>query len=247
MARANRDNLKIVLFDIDGTLMTTGGGARHVFARALSEAAGRPIHADGYLFSGKTDPQIARDILSMNRLVGEELDQAVPEAVRLYLKYFGEVLPTLEKARLMPGVRELLEALIEQPDAHVGLLTGNVEPGARLKLGHFGLVDYFDFSVSCFGSDSEDRYELPALALERARRILDPSIEGDQLVIVGDSEHDVLCGRSIGARSVAVSTGWTSAEKLQSLAPDRLIPGFSSTSEVLEAIVGGIAGDSETG
>lgn len=239
MTKHDPMRLKIVLFDIDGTLMTTGGGARRVFSRSLSEAAGRPIHADGYAFSGKTDPQIARDILSMNGLEGEELEAAVPEAVQLYIKYFGEVLPTLEQVRLMPGVRDLLKALDNHPNAHLALLTGNVEKGARLKLSHFDLEPYFDFSVSCFGSDSEDRYELPALALERARRALAPGISGDQLVIVGDSEHDVLCGRSIGARSVAVSTGWTTAEELQSLNPSAHLDNLADSVQVIQAILGG--------
>ncbi len=238
MTEQDSRRLKIVLFDIDGTLMTTGGGARQVFSRSLSEAAGRAIHADGYAFSGKTDPQIARDILAMNGLKGEELEAAVPETVRLYIKYFAEALPILEQAHLMPGVRELLDALADHSEAHVALLTGNVETGARLKLGHFDLESYFDFSVSCFGSDREDRYELPALALERARRILAPEISGDQLVIVGDSEHDVLCGRSIGARSVAVSTGWTTAEKLQSLNPSAHLDSLSDSGRVIQAILG---------
>jgi phosphoglycolate phosphatase-like HAD superfamily hydrolase len=237
MSASDPKLLKIVLFDIDGTLMTTGGGARHVFSRALTEAAGRPVHADGYAFSGRTDPQIARDILSMNSLEGEELERAVPQAVRLYLEYFEQVLPTLPKARLMPGVKELLEALRVRPDAHVGLLTGNVEAGARLKLGHFGIEHYFDFSVSCFGSDHEDRYQLPALALERARRALGPGISGNQIVLVGDSEHDVLCGRSIGARCVAVSTGVTPAEKLLSLAPHVHLRDLSDMQGAVTAIL----------
>ncbi|MEE9217982.1 MAG: HAD family hydrolase [Acidobacteriota bacterium] len=231
--------MKIVLFDIDGTLITTGGGAREVFSRALSEAAGRPITPDGYAFSGRTDPQIARDILAMNGVEGEALEAAAPEAVRLYLKYFAEVLPKLTRAKLMPGVRELLDALAEHPGARTALLTGNVEQGARLKLGHFDLVDYFDFSLSCFGSDDADRYKLPAIALDRARRILGPHICGAHLVLVGDSEHDVLCGRPIGARSVAVATGVTPAQRLSSLGPNALLDDFSDTSQALSAILRG--------
>jgi phosphoglycolate phosphatase len=230
-------NVTIILFDIDGTLLTTAGAARAAFTRGLSEAAGRPISPDGYSFSGRTDPQIARDILSSHGVAGAELEKAIPESIRLYLRYFAER-PSLEQARLFPGVGELLKALASRSDARTALLTGNVEPGARLKLGVFGITDYFDFSLSCFGSDDADRYRLPTLALERARRLLGVSISGRQLVLVGDSEHDVLCGRSIGARSVAVCTGWTPVRVLRSLRPDALLENLSDTARCLEAILG---------
>jgi phosphoglycolate phosphatase-like HAD superfamily hydrolase len=227
---------RIILFDIDGTLMTTAGAAREAFTRALTEAAGRPIHPNGYSFSGRTDPQIARDILTGNGVSGPLLEAAIPESIRLYLRYFGEQ-RSAAKARLLPGVPELLEALAKRPDARTALLTGNVEEGARLKLGLFDITRYFDFSISCFGSDDSDRYRLPALALERARRALDPAIEGSQLVVVGDSEHDVLCGRSIKARAVAVCTGWTSATVLRALRPHALLTDLSDTSRALAALL----------
>src|SRR6185436_12117455 len=148
---------RIILFDIDGTLLTTAGAAREAFTRALTEAAGRPIHPNGYSFSGRTDPQIARDILTGNGVSGPLLEAAIPESIRLYLRYFGEQ-RSAAKARLLPGVPELLEALAKRPDARTALLTGNVEEGARLKLGLFDITRYFDFSISCFGSDDSDRY-----------------------------------------------------------------------------------------
>jgi phosphoglycolate phosphatase-like HAD superfamily hydrolase len=233
----NGRRVTIVLFDIDGTLLTTAGAARAAFARGLTEAAGRPISPDGYSFSGRTDPQIARDILSSHGLSEAEMEGAIPESIRLYLKYFAQT-PNRDKARLLPGIPELLETLARRTDAHTALLTGNVEPGARLKLGLFGIDGYFDFSLSCFGSDDADRYRLPALALERARRHIGPHVAGSQLVVVGDSEHDVLCGKSIGARSVAVCTGWTPAPVLASLRPHALLDDLSDTSRALDAILG---------
>jgi phosphoglycolate phosphatase-like HAD superfamily hydrolase len=230
--------VKVILFDIDGTLVTTGGAARDAFTRALSEASGRRIRADGYSFSGRTDPQIARDILETNGLEGAALESAVPESIRLYLRYFAEELPRLANGKVLPGVPELLAALAVRPEARTALLTGNVETGARLKLGHFGLATFFEFPLSCFGSDDADRYRLPELALERARCALGAGFSGRQLVVVGDSEHDVLCGRRVGARSVAVGTGWTPIEKLRSLGPDALLEDFSDTSRALAAILG---------
>jgi phosphoglycolate phosphatase len=227
----------IVLFDIDGTLLTTAGAARAAFTRALTEASGRPIQPDGYSFSGRTDPQIARDILTSHHVTGSELENAVRESIRLYLRYFAEI-PNLEKARLLPGVPEILDRLATVPDVRTALLTGNVEEGARLKLGHFGITAYFDFSLSCFGSDDADRYRLPAIALDRARRLVGGGVEGRQLVMVGDSEHDVLCGRSVGARAVAVCTGWTPIHVLRAPRPHALLQDLSDTGSVLQAILG---------
>jgi len=230
------DAAVVVLFDIDGTLLTTAGAAREAFTRGLCEAAGRPINPDGYSFSGRTDPQIARDILSSHGVGGAELETAIPESIRLYLRYFAER-PRPDKARLLPGVRELLTALASRPEVRTALLTGNVEQGARLKLGHVGITGCFDFSLSCFGSDDADRYRLPAIALERARRSLGPAFAGGQLVLVGDSEHDVLCGRTVGARAVAVCTGWTPVTVLRALRPHALLPDLSDTTRALEAIL----------
>jgi phosphoglycolate phosphatase len=235
--RPARQGVTVVLFDIDGTLLTTAGAARAAFTRALSEAAGRPISPDGYSFSGRTDPQIARDILARHGVAGAALEAAIPESIRLYLTYFAER-PSLDQARLLPGVPDLLKAIASRPDARMALLTGNVEQGARLKLGVFGITGLFDFSLSCFGSDDADRYRLPALALERARRQVGPEVAGRQLVLVGDSEHDVLCGRSIGARAVAVCTGWTPVHVLRSLRPDALLEDLSDTARALQAILG---------
>jgi len=226
----------LLLFDIDGTLLTTAGAARGAFTRGLTEAAGRPISPDGYSFSGRTDPQIARDILSSHGLRGADLERAIPESIRLYLKYFQEM-PNLDKARLLPGVEELLLSLSGRSEVRTALLTGNVEAGARLKLGHFGIDRFFDFALSCFGSDDADRYRLPALALERARRHLGPDVAGRQLVLIGDSEHDVLCGKSVGARSVAVCTGWTPRNILEALRPDVLLDDLSDTARALDALL----------
>jgi phosphoglycolate phosphatase-like HAD superfamily hydrolase len=230
--------VRIALFDIDGTLLSMGGAARDAFTQALTEASGRPIVPENTSFVGKTDPQIARELLTRHGVDGEELAPAITETIRLYLGYFESALADARGARLLPGVPSLLTALARRGDVRIALLTGNVETGARLKLGYFKLTEFFDFRISAFGSDHADRYQLPARALQRARAVIGPKVSGDQLVIIGDSEHDVLCGREIGARSVAVATGWTAAETLRALGPDVLLADLSDTAAAVAAIAG---------
>jgi phosphoglycolate phosphatase-like HAD superfamily hydrolase len=230
--------VRIALFDIDGTLLSMGGAARDAFTQAAAEASGRPIDSEKTSFVGRTDPQIARELLTRHGVDGEELAPAILETIRLYLGYFEGALRNASGARLLPGVPSLLAALARRDDVRVALLTGNVERGARLKLGHFDLTSYFDFRISAFGSDHDDRYKLPAKALERARAVIGPEVSGDQLVIIGDSEHDVLCGREVGARSVAVSTGWTDPGILRALGPDALLADLSDTDAAIAAIAG---------
>jgi phosphoglycolate phosphatase-like HAD superfamily hydrolase len=214
-----------------------GRAARDAFALALTEAAGRPVDPDGYSFSGKTDPQIARDILTVHGLEGAALETAIPETIRLYVRAITLDRDRLRDARLLPGSRELLRALALRDDARIGLLTGNVEQGARAKVDLFDLTSYFDFSISCFGSDDADRYRLPALAVQRARQVLGEGVFGDRLVVVGDSEHDVLCARTVGARAVAVGTGWTTEARLRALRPDAYLEDLSDTARAIEAIL----------
>lgn len=228
----------IALFDIDGTLVSMGGAAREAFGRGIEEASGRAISLEGTSFVGRTDPQIAREVLERHGVDGEAIEPAIQETIRLYLRHFAGILPSHKGARLLPGVRALLEALSGMEGVHPALLTGNVEAGARLKLDYFGLTGFFDFGLSCFGNDDADRYRLPGLALNRAQAALGSAITGSQLVIIGDSEHDVLCGRSVGARSIAVGTGWTAAATLRSLRPDHFLADFSDTRASIAAILG---------
>jgi len=231
--------MRVALFDIDGTLVSMGGAAREAFVRALAETVGREVASDGVVFGGKTDPQIARELLVRNGVPENRMEAAIAETVRRYLVHFERDLPQATGARLLPGVVDLLEALERRGDVAVALLTGNVEPGARLKLGFFDLGKHFDFAVSAFGSDHHDRYRLPGIVLERARRRFGPDVAGTDLVILGDSEHDVLCGREVGARSLAVATGWTPEPALRALGPHHLFVDFSDTQAVVAAIAEG--------
>ncbi len=226
---------RLVLFDIDGTLLSTGGADTRVFGGALHDAFGTVGDTVGFEYSGKTDPQIARELMEEVGFSRDEIEKRRKQALEQYQERLATSLkPTDVLAK--PGVTALLEALDAEPHVALGLLTGNLEANARLKLEPLDANRFFAFGA--FGSDHEDRYRLPAIALERARATLGIPFEGPDVVIVGDSVHDVLCGRELGVRAVAVATGKTSRERLTAACPDALLSDFSDTRASVAAIVG---------
>jgi phosphoglycolate phosphatase-like HAD superfamily hydrolase len=157
---------------------------------------------------------------------------------RLWPRYLEELeIRTIpERVRLMPGVVELLEGLRGRPDVVMGLLTGNIEPGARIKLGARKLNHYFPFGA--FGSDSSNRVELPPVAIARARELYGHEFVGREVVIIGDSVWDVRCAAPYGATTIAVSTGVTKREALEAEKPDFLFETIEPRDEVLRAVLG---------
>ena len=239
MSNLGGNGHRLVLFDIDGTLLSAGKVARDSILQALQNAFGwtaGPEHQDcgRYDFSGKTDPQIVRE-LCRDAVGHERFETGLPRALRMYLEELERQL-TPETIVPKPGIPELLARLAAEPRVTLGLLTGNLEPGARLKLTPPGFNPYFPFGA--FGSDSPDRYELPAIAVERAFAHSGRRFSGKSVVIVGDSVHDVACGRSLGVRAVAVATGITSLERLGAEKPDALFETFAETERAVEAILG---------
>lgn len=224
---------RLVLFDVDGTLLSAGRAARESIGAALAEVLGWEGSSDGNDFSGKTDPQILRE------LVMESVGRARLEAAldSIFDRYVEELSRRLRPDAVVvkPGVPALLDRLAGDPRVTLGLLTGNIERGARLKLEPAGLNHYFPFGA--FGDDSADRYHLPAIAVARARERTGRDFHGPSVVIVGDSVHDVACGRSLGARAIAVATGPTPAEKLQAERPHALFADFSDVHAAHEAIL----------
>ena len=222
------------LFDIDGTLLSAGRAARESVLTALAEVYGwKSGNGNTHDFSGKTDPQIVRELVEKD--VGRDRCEALLEkALARYLEEFERLL-TPWAVVTKPGVTELLARLDAEPGVTLGLLTGNLERGARMKLEPPGFNPYFPFGA--FGSDSADRYLLPAIALERARSRFHRSYAGKSIVIVGDSVHDVLCGRSLGVRAVAVATGPTPAARLAAEEPDALLESFADVDAAAEAIL----------
>jgi phosphoglycolate phosphatase-like HAD superfamily hydrolase len=230
----NANGRRLVLFDVDGTLISAGRAARESILAALSSTLGWEGSADGNDFSGKTDPQILRELVV--DAVGEgRFDATLPAVLDRYVDELRRRLRP-EAVVAKPGVSALLERLSRDPRVTLGLLTGNIERGARMKLEPPGFNRYFPFGA--FGDDSADRYCLPAVAVARAREHTGREFSGESVVIVGDSIHDVLCGRSLGTRSIAVATGPTPAEKLAAGCPDALFSDFNDVTRVAEAILG---------
>jgi phosphoglycolate phosphatase-like HAD superfamily hydrolase len=181
-------------------------------------------------FAGKTDPQIARELLSSVGFASDGIDAGFPE---LWERYVGHLEARLgdRPMQLLPGVVELLDALGEMDGIGLGLLTGNIARGAELKLGASGLWDRF--VVGGFGSDHEERNELPKVALERARAHWRVDLEASQAIVVGDTPRDVRCGRSGGTRTLAVATGTFLATELAGCGADHVLEDLSQTADVV--------------
>lgn len=228
--------MRLVLFDIDGTLITDRGAARDAFRDALAEVYGYDGDLSRYDFSGRTDPQIARMVLRDAERDDTAIDAALPRLWEVYLAGLARN-ATADRVRALPGIRPLVAGLASHADVILGLLTGNIEPGARLKLGGAELNGFFPFGA--FGSDSADRNELPPIAVERASAMHGHRIAGSDVVIIGDSIYDVRCGVPYGATTIAVASGKTSAETLRAENPRH----FFDSAEDLGAMMGAILGN----
>lgn len=225
--------MKLVLFDIDGTLIRDDGAARDAFADGLRDVYGQEPDLDQFDFSGRTDPEITWMVLEGSGLDDEEIESGLEALWTAYLEGLRRRVDR-ERVRVMPGIEPLLLALEGNPEVVLGLLTGNIEPGARAKLSPFDLNRFFDFGA--FGSDSRFRIELPPVALERARQRVGHPFEMSDLVLIGDSVHDVRCSAPHGARSIAVATGVTPTELLRAEEPDHFFETLEDTERVVQVI-----------
>jgi phosphoglycolate phosphatase-like HAD superfamily hydrolase len=228
---------KLVLFDIDGTMLVTAGAGRRAITRALSEAIGHTGAFQAIRFDGKTDPQIVSELLAAAGHEPPHDESRVAELCERYVSLLELELesPAIE-ARVMPGIHELLDRLDERGDVLLGLLTGNLERGARLKLRAAGFAPE-RFQVGAFGSDSAHRSDLPAIAAARAAQRLGSVPSGHAVVIIGDTPADIACGAGIGARAIAVATGGYSEEDLAAHGPHAVFSDLSDTERVLAAIL----------
>jgi phosphoglycolate phosphatase-like HAD superfamily hydrolase len=226
----------LILFDIDGTLLITGGAAKRAFIRAVRETYGTIGRLETFPFDGKTDPQIIRIVLKEAGVPEEAIETKLRDCLSLYVKYNEEELPKATKAVLYPGVRDVLELLSKDERITLGVLTGNVEQGAKQKLAMFDLNRYFVFGV--YASDSADRVELARLALKRAKEVTGQPFQPEETFIIGDTEFDISCARAVGAHAVAVATGNSGVERLGTFGPDLLFRDYSDPRGFCKALTG---------
>ena len=228
--------MKLVLFDIDGTLLLSDGAGRRAITRALGEVFGETGPAD-FHFDGKTDPQIVRELMRLAGLDERRIDDGMERLLARYVDCLHEELRAPgHRPYALPGVPELLDALEREASVTLGLLTGNLEAGAAAKLASVRL-DARRFRVGAYGSDHEHRPELPAVALARAQRDLGLQVGGGEVVVIGDTPADLTCGRSVGARAIGVATGRFSVADLERHDPIAVFEDLSDTSAVVQAIV----------
>ncbi|MDH3743933.1 MAG: HAD family hydrolase [Acidobacteriota bacterium] len=212
--------MRLILFDIDGTLLDCGRQVRSFFAGALDRVFGTAGAIDEYDFAGRTDDRIATDLLQQAGVSRERIRDGLP---RMKERYFRDLDEGLDRAsmRVLPGVLATLETLAAEPEVKVGLLTGNWEQGARIKLGRVGLNRYFPFGA--FGDDVKERQEMPPVALKSAGDLYDRAFSPAETVIVGDTERDVDCARAHGIGAIGVTTGRHSADQLAAAGATRVV------------------------
>ncbi len=208
--------MPMILFDIDGTLLLTGGAGRVSLNRAFEDLFQVPNAYEGISPDGKTDDAIFREM--HERALSRPLaDRDLPALRERYISYFLTDLPRGERFRVLPGARELVGALAVRTDCRLGIATGNYEATAQAKLARAGLQDYFSFGG--YGSDSADRTEIVKQAIARGRAMAGKTVAAHEVFVVGDSPADIRSAKQAGAQAIAVATGSTSAQALAAEGP----------------------------
>lgn len=228
---------RLVLFDIDGTLLHCGSSARESLSSALSEFAGEELPLELEDVAGSTDLGIMRTALSRASSLDGKIGEYLPQIAERYLEILRIAYPARGDQYLYPGVREILEVLKSREDVRLGLLTGNLREGARVKLEPFGIWEYF--SLGAFGSDSEDRNALPEIAWRRAEERYGEKYGADQTVLVGDTPRDAACAEVNEIRAVIICRRERWLEEIRRYDVRHI---FTSTEEV-PGIIRGILDD----
>jgi phosphoglycolate phosphatase len=231
---------RLVLWDIDGTLVQAGEVGRDIFTEAFQAVLGRDpdqVTAKALVMAGRTDPEIALEFLAAHEIAeGERHLPAFSEALVTALAAKAAVIR--ERGRALPGARETLAALSRADGVAQSLLTGNLQANALLKLASFDLDGYLDFEVGGFGSDHHHRPSLVEVARAKAERKYGAAFDGAATVLVGDTPLDVAAGRAGGARVVAVATGPFRADELATTGADAVLEDLADVEAAVAAILG---------
>ncbi len=226
---------KLLLFDVDGTLILTGGAAAGLMAESVSRAMHRPIQWTISDFVGNTDRSIIASLLRRNGTSESALPELTEEALQLYLKGLAHELKPDGVIRVLPGVQALMKFLQRDQRFYLGLLTGNVREGARIKLSRDGLFDYFP--VGAFGDDALNREQLPAFAIQRAEKYYQCFFDRKDIWIIGDSINDIKCAQANHLKSLAVATGHIPRTELEKYHPTALLPDLRDADRITRLLL----------
>lgn len=221
----------LILFDIDGTILTSGGAGECALRTGFQSEFGLVEDLTQVEISGRTDSGIARQVLAKHGIAAT--DENLQRFFAGYLRQLQVELPA-RNGRLLPGIVPLLEALKNTPHVTLGLLTGNLERGAALKLRHYGVHEHFEFGA--FADDHHDRNMLGKFAMARATQKHGVTFLPENTYVIGDTPHDITCARAFGARAVAVATGSFSVEQLAPHNPDTLFGDLSELAAVMQSL-----------
>jgi phosphoglycolate phosphatase len=222
---------RLLLFDIDGTLIHSGGAGVQALKAAFKERFGINDDLQDIEIAGMTDSGIVLSILNKHRIAAT--NENVSAFLDSYVHFLSQELPR-RKGKLMPGVLELLERLKSRPNVVLALLTGNVSRGARLKLEHYGVWHFFEFGA--FADDHRDRNELGRFARARAEEKHRREFAASEIDVIGDTPRDIACGKALGARTIAVATGRWSRDELAKHHPDFLIDDLSEVETIMDTL-----------
>ncbi len=228
-------NPALILFDIDGTLLLSGRAGLRAMTRAFADTFGITNAFEGQSFGGRTDSYLVSTALRANGM--PDTPEQHERFRQIYIPLLAEEIehPGTGHKGLMPGARELLEALSDHHHLHLALLTGNYREAAEVKLQHFELWDFFEWGA--FSDDAADRNALVPIARRRAETYDIPGEAIERVIVIGDTPHDIECARVAGAKSIAVATGGFTVEQLREVGADEVLPDLSDTQAVLALLI----------
>lgn len=225
------EDKRLLLFDIDSTLVNTDGAGFKALQLIIRDRYGKTDALDDIEIAGKTDRNIAADILRKYDV--DPTEENVSRLLDEYVAHLERLLPQLH-GKVLPGISEILPRMKSKSNRVLGLLTGNIERGAKLKLQRYGLWDFFEFGA--FADDHYDRNQLGEFARKRAAAKHGHQFDAAQIDVIGDTGHDIRCGKAFGARTIAVATGSWPEEKLRNFEPDFLFADLGNVNEVIERL-----------
>lgn len=233
------DRRRLLLWDVDGTLVSAGPAARDAFDLAVEAVIGRTAAEHGVHMSGKTDPQIAMEILAALAIPESEARTYLPAVLEGLELHLGEAVEAIRRdGRVLPGVSEVLERLHAAPGIIQTVLTGNLAANASLKVGAFGLDRWLDLEVGAFGSDDHDRTKLVPIAVGKIEARDGYSFPPQEIWVIGDTPRDLDCARTAGCNCLLVATGRYGHQELEGLGADALLPDLSDTVRVAAILAG---------